>query len=78
MLNTGTRQSPARLHNGDNRDRDASTPLASLVVVTRARGGAVPSGRGGESDPLEPAGRRGGCWPNDGEVDVADVADFSF
>jgi hypothetical protein len=52
-------------------------PLASLVVLTRARrGGAIE--RGDESDPLEPAGRGGGCWPNEGEVDVAAVADFSF
>lgn len=51
------------------------TSSTTLVVVTRARGGAAPSGRGDESDPLEPAGRRGGCWPNDGDVDVAD---FSF
>ena len=29
-----------------------------------------------QSDPLEPTGRRGGCWPNDGEVDVGGCRRF--
>ena len=49
----------------------------AMVFFIPWRVGAAPDharagghGARDQSDPLEPTGRRGGCWPNDGEVDV--------
>ena len=54
--------------------------LYPLAVPSAAPDHARAGGHGArdQSDPLEPTGRRGGGWPNDGEVDVGGCRRFRF
>ena len=73
--------------NSPDRIRTARAPCASSLShfsrqIRRQQTDPHPPPRGhgarDQSDPLEPTGRRGGGWPNDGEVDVGGCRRFRF